>query len=199
MRPDGEDRGRVARAVRRARIQSTAPRSFAPGDIDFLQSLANVLADALERQAVEDAIRHRAVHDPLTGPAQPRAVRRPARACARAAARRQQSPAAILFLDLDHFKLVNDSLGHHIGDELLAAAAPRLKQAVRGSDTVARFGGDEFGILLEDIAAERDAIEIAERIARDVRAAVRARGSEHFVTDQHRDRARRPAASAPRS
>ena len=162
-------------------IQSMRPRKFAAGDIDFLQSLANVLADALERQAVEDAIRERAVHDPLTGlPNRVLFVDRLEHALARLG--RQRSLAAILFLDLDHFKLVNDSLGHHVGDELLAAAAPRLKHALRGSDTVARFGGDEFGILLEDIASERDAIDTAERIAATFARPFVLSGSEHFVT-----------------
>jgi diguanylate cyclase (GGDEF)-like protein/PAS domain S-box-containing protein len=162
-------------------VQSMRARGFAPRDIDFLQSLANVLADAFERQAVEDAIRERAVHDPLTGlPNRVLFVDRLEHALARLG--RQQSLAAILFLDLDHFKLVNDSLGHQVGDELLAAAAPRLKHALRGSDTVARFGGDEFGILLEDIASERDAIDTAERIAATFARPFVLSGSEHFVT-----------------
>jgi diguanylate cyclase (GGDEF)-like protein/PAS domain S-box-containing protein len=162
-------------------VQSMRARGFAPGDVDFLQSLANVLADALERQAVEEAIRERAVHDPLTGlPNRVLFVDRLEHALARLG--RHKSLAAILFLDLDHFKLVNDSLGHHIGDELLAALAPRLKHALRGSDTVARFGGDEFGVLLEDIASERDAIETAERIAASFARPFVLSGSEHFVT-----------------
>jgi diguanylate cyclase (GGDEF)-like protein/PAS domain S-box-containing protein len=162
-------------------IQSARPRRFSERDVDFLQALANVLADALERQAIEDAIRDRAVHDPLTGlPNRVLFVDRLEHALARLP--RQQSLAAILFLDLDHFKLVNDSLGHQVGDELLAAAAPRLKQALRSSDTVARFGGDEFGILLEDIASERDAIETAERIAAIFARPFVLSGSEHFVT-----------------
>jgi diguanylate cyclase (GGDEF)-like protein/PAS domain S-box-containing protein len=162
-------------------IQSMASRKFAAGDVDFLQALANVLADAIERQAIEDAIRERAVHDPLTGlPNRVLFVDRLTHALARLD--RSDSLAAILFLDLDHFKLVNDSLGHQIGDELLAAAAPRLKQAVRSADTVARFGGDEFGILLEDIASERDAIETAERIAAIFARPFVLSGSEHFVT-----------------
>ncbi|MGN6870520.1 MAG: sensor domain-containing protein [Solirubrobacteraceae bacterium] len=162
-------------------VQSMAPRSFAAGDVDFLQALANVLADALERQAIEDAIRERAVHDPLTGlPNRVLFVDRLEHALSRLG--RQDSLAAILFLDLDHFKLVNDSLGHHVGDELLTAAAPRLRQALRSSDTVARFGGDEFGILLEDIASERDAIETAERIAAIFARPFVLSGSEHFVT-----------------
>ena len=162
-------------------IQSMTARSFAPGDVDFLQALANVLADAIERQAIEDAIRERAVHDPLTGlPNRVLFVDRLEHALARLG--RQRSMCAILFLDLDHFKLVNDSLGHHIGDELLAAAAPRPKQALRTSDTVARFGGDEFGILLEDIASEHDAIESAERIAAIFARPFVLSGSEHFVT-----------------
>ena len=161
--------------------QSMATRSFATGDVDFLQALANVLADALERQAIEDAIRDRAVHDPLTGlPNRVLFVDRLEHALSRLG--RAGSLCAILFLDLDQFKLVNDSLGHHVGDELLTAAAPRLRQALRSSDTVARFGGDEFGILLEDIASERDAIETAERIAAIFARPFVLSGSEHFVT-----------------
>jgi diguanylate cyclase (GGDEF)-like protein/PAS domain S-box-containing protein len=162
-------------------VQSMAARTFAAGDVDFLQALANVLADALERQAIEDDIRERALHDPLTGlPNRVLFVDRLEHALSRLD--RQDSLAAILFLDLDHFKLVNDSLGHHVGDELLTAAAPRLRQALRSSDTVARFGGDEFGILLEDIVSERDAIETAERIAAIFARPFVLSGSEHFVT-----------------
>jgi diguanylate cyclase (GGDEF)-like protein/PAS domain S-box-containing protein len=162
-------------------VQSRQTRRFSAGDVDFLQSLANVLADAIERQATEDGIRHRALHDPLTGlPNRVLFHDRLEHALARSA--RHSSIAAVLFLDIDRFKLVNDSLGHHIGDELLAAATPRLKQAVRASDTVARFGGDEFGILLEDLTEEHDAIEMAERIAAVFTRPFVLAGNEHFVT-----------------
>ncbi|MFL5830730.1 MAG: EAL domain-containing protein [Solirubrobacteraceae bacterium] len=162
-------------------VQSLQPRDYASGDIDFLQSVANVLADALERQAIDDRIRHRALHDALTGlPNRVLFLDRLEQALARL--RRRNSAAAILFLDLDHFKLINDSLGHQAGDDLLAAAAPRLKQAVRVSDTVARFGGDEFGILLDDIKDEREAAETAERIASVFTRPFVLAGSEHFVT-----------------
>jgi diguanylate cyclase (GGDEF)-like protein/PAS domain S-box-containing protein len=143
---------------------SKHPRHYGAGDVDFVQSLANVLADALARQATEDEIRHRALHDSLTGlPNRILFLDRLEHALARL--RRGPSLAAVMFLDLDRFKLVNDSLGHHAGDEILTAVAPRLKQALRDTDTVARFGGDEFGILLEDIASEVAATQTAERIA----------------------------------
>ena len=162
-------------------VQSLHPRGYSAGDVHFLQSLANVLADALERQATEDRIRHSALHDPLTGlPNRVLFLDRLDQALARL--RRNESMCAILFLDLDHFKLVNDSLGHQVGDELLAAAAPRLKQAVRGTDTVARFGGDEFGILLEEISGEHEASQMAERIASVFTRPFVLAGSEHFVT-----------------
>jgi diguanylate cyclase (GGDEF)-like protein len=162
-------------------VHSTTPRDYAAGDIDFMQALANVLADALERQAIEDGIRHRALHDPLTGlPNRVLFLDRLEHSLSRL--ERRSSLAAILFLDLDRFKLINDSLGHQVGDEPLAAAAPRLKRAVRASDTVARFGGDEFGILLEDVSSELDAVQMAERIASVFTRPFVLAGSEHFVT-----------------
>ena len=170
-------------------VQSTQPRTYTPGDVDFLQALANVLADALERQAIEDRIRHRALHDPLTGlPNRVLFLDRLEHALSRL--ERRGGLAAILFLDLDRFKLINDSLGHQIGDELLAAAAPRLKRAVRASDTVARFGGDEFGILLEDVEqrARRDRDGRADRIG--LHPALRAGRQRALHHDQHRDRDR---------
>ena len=162
-------------------LHSLAPRAFKPGDVDFVQALANVLGDVVERQLTDDDIRHRALHDPLTGlPNRLLFLDRLQQATERLR-RRRDTLTAVLALDLDRFKLVNESLGHRTGDELLAAAAPRLRQAVRSSDTVARFGGDEFGILLEDIA-EQDAIEMAERIAGVFTRPFVLHGDEHFVT-----------------
>ena len=163
-------------------LHSTAPREFKPGDVDFIQALANVLGNTLDRQLIDDDIRHRALHDPLTG--QPNRILFLDR-LQQATERLRRHPGtlnAVLALDLDRFKLVNDSLGHKVGDELLSAAAPRLKQAVRSSDTVARFGSDEFGILLEDIGGEPEAIEMAQRIAGVFTRPFVLEGSEHFVT-----------------
>ncbi len=162
-------------------LQSRQPRHFKAGDVAFVQALANVLADALQRQATEDDIRHRALHDPLTGlPNRVLFLDRIEQALARV--RRRGSLAAVLFLDLDHFKLINDTMGHHLGDELLAAAAPRIQQTVRASDTVARFGGDEFAVLLDEIKNEREAIETAERIGQMFTVPFVLAGNEHFVT-----------------
>jgi diguanylate cyclase (GGDEF)-like protein/PAS domain S-box-containing protein len=162
-------------------VHSERPRDYSAGDVDFIQSIANVLADALARQATEDEIRHRALHDPLTGlPNRILFLDRLELALARL--RRGKSLAAVMFLDLDRFKLVNDSLGHHAGDEILTAVAPRLKQALRATDTVARFGGDEFGILLEDIDSELAATQAAERIAAVFARPFVLGSAEHFVT-----------------
>lgn len=162
-------------------LHSRIVREFKPGDVDFAQSLANVLGDTVERQLTEDDIRYRALHDPLTGlPNRVLFLDRLQQAIERL--RRRRLLSAILLLDLDRFKLVNDSLGHKIGDELLAAAAPRLNQVVRSSDTVARFGGDEFGILLDEIGGEHDAIDMAQRIASMFARPFVLQGNEHFVT-----------------
>jgi len=136
----------------------------------------------VERELTNDDIRHRALHDPLTGlPNRILFLDRLQQATERLR-RHRDSLTAVLALDLDRFKLVNDSLGHKVGDELLAAAAPRLKQAIRSSDTVARFGGDEFGILLEDIGGEHDAIDMAQRIAAVFTRPFVLDGAEHFIS-----------------
>lgn len=86
---------------------------------------------------------------------------------------------AVLFLDLDNFKLVNDSFGHHAGDQLLRVVSGRLLNATRGSDTVARFGGDEFAVLLENMASAADAYVVAERITAALRAPIQVGDVEH--------------------
>lgn len=162
-------------------LHSTRAREFQPGDVDFAQSIANVLGDAVERQHTDADIRHRALHDDLTGlPNRILFMDRLEQAIERL--HRRHGLAAVLSVDLDRFGLVNDSLGHQIGDELLTAAAPRLRKALRSTDTVARFGGDEFGILLEEIGGERDAIEMAQRIAGVFTRPFLLDGNEHFVT-----------------
>src|SRR5205807_1210911 len=119
---------------------------------------------AIERKRGEIKLAHDAVHDPLTSlPNRTLLTDRLRMAMARSA--RRKSLFAVLFLDLDHFKLVNDSLGHLAGDELLVQAAARLQEAVRPGDTVARISGDEFVILCEDVAGAEHAERIAARAA----------------------------------
>lgn len=135
-------------------------RSFDSADVDFVQALANVLADALQQRSAEDDIRYQALHDPLTGlPNRVLLLDRLAHALAG-----PDPELAVLLLDIDNFKLVNDTLGHGAGDELLVAVAPRLLSALRPDDMIARLGGDEFVVLLERVGDERAAARVAERI-----------------------------------
>lgn len=126
-------------------------------------------------------LEHQATHDPLTGlPNRTLLLDRLGIALARAA--RRDTSVALLFLDLDNLKIVNDSLGHAHGDHLLASVARRLKQAVRPEDTIARFGGDEFVLLCEGIIDEDQAIAIAERISDAVSGSYSVADAELFVT-----------------
>ncbi|HEY1237279.1 MAG TPA: diguanylate cyclase, partial [Solirubrobacterales bacterium] len=160
---------------------SRTKRKFSQEDVNFMQAIANVLANAVERRSTEERTQHEALHDPLTGlPNRSLFLDRLQHALSVAA--RRQTVASVLFLDLDQFKRVNDSLGHAAGDELLAAVAPRLEQALRPGDTVARFGGDEFAILAEDVGDERGATRIAERIAEALARPFILREREHFVS-----------------
>jgi diguanylate cyclase (GGDEF)-like protein len=156
-------------------------RGFTQEDVDFMQAIANVLANAVERRRTEERTQHEALHDGLTGlPNRNLFLDRLRHALSGGA--RRQTAIAVLFLDLDQFKLVNDSLGHAAGDELLAAVAPRIEQALRPGDTVARFGGDEFAVLAEDVGDERGATRIAERIAEALARPFILREREHFVS-----------------
>jgi diguanylate cyclase (GGDEF)-like protein len=117
-----------------------------------------------ERAAQEERFRHEALHDALTGLANRSLLRDRAEHALIRARRQQQLPLALIFLDLDNFKTVNDSLGHATGDALLVEAARRLLACVRATDTVARLGGDEFAILIEDPVETYGCRLITERI-----------------------------------
>jgi diguanylate cyclase (GGDEF)-like protein/PAS domain S-box-containing protein len=162
-------------------VHATEPNRFSAKDVPFVQAAANVLADALERHAADQALRYRVLHDPLTGlPNRLSFVDALGEALNRATI--SGSPVGILFLDLDHFKLINDSLGHHAGDALLRAVAPRLRAHLRPGDVVARFGGDEFGILIDRLADEGEAIAIADRVAGAFAQPFSLDGVDHFVS-----------------
>ena len=119
--------------------------------------------DISERKAFEAQLEHQAFHDPVTKLAN-RALFNERVRHALARARREHFQLAVIFLDLDDFKTINDSLGHAAGDRVLLEVAKRLATSIRVSDTAARFGGDEFAILLEDTTGPQEAADVAERI-----------------------------------
>jgi diguanylate cyclase (GGDEF)-like protein/PAS domain S-box-containing protein len=144
-------------------------------------SFVCVVRDVTERTQAEEQIRHLAYHDPLTELPN-RLLLRDRINVALAQAERQRAKLAVLFLDLDRFKIINDSLGHDTGDALLQSVADRLRSSVRDSDTVARLGGDEFTILLPAIRADEDAILIARKILDSIRQPFLIHGRELYVT-----------------
>ena len=121
--------------------------------------------DITERKELERQITHQAFHDALTGLPN-RVLMRDRIEQALASARRYGQQAAVLFLDLDNFKIINDSLGHSRGDDLLVEVSRRLLECVREVDTVTRFGGDEFVIVLTDVRGLPDVLDIARRVAK---------------------------------
>jgi diguanylate cyclase (GGDEF)-like protein/PAS domain S-box-containing protein len=145
-------------------VQVTVRCSDLRGD-PTVEGLVLTLRDVTEERRLNDQLKHLAFHDPLTGLPNRRLFQdRAARAVA--AARRGGHDAAVVFVDLDDFKMVNDTKGHATGDALLAAVGKRLSEAVRESDTAARLGGDEFALLIERIADPAEADALADRLMR---------------------------------
>ncbi|GEM_PF-2102361 len=130
--------------------------------------VAGSLTDATERKQFEERLRYEALHDELTGLPNRVLFLNRVNHSIRRSKRRFARPFAVLFLDLDGFKVVNDSLGHDVGDRLLIEVADRLLECVRPGDTVARLGGDEFTILLEETEDPREAEAVADRIQREL-------------------------------
>jgi diguanylate cyclase (GGDEF)-like protein/PAS domain S-box-containing protein len=160
---------------------STEPRTYTDEEISFLVTVANVLSAAVERGRDEDASRHAALHDPLTGLAN-RTLALDRLGYALERRRREGGEVAVLVVDLDHFKLINDSLGHAAGDELLKLVAPRLRAAVRAGDTVARLGGDEFAVISPGMERVRDVITIAQKLAGAVSRPFQLESGERFIS-----------------
>jgi diguanylate cyclase (GGDEF)-like protein/PAS domain S-box-containing protein len=170
-------------------------RVFAPGGVRWLQWTDTAIFDAegrtveyqsvgrdvTERRHAEQRLEHQALHDPLTGlPNRRLFVDRLGQALRRT--RREEYLVAVLFMDLDDFKVVNDSLGHEAGDLLLTVVARRLRRCLRPGDTLARFGGDEFVVVLEDVEDPGEAVQVAERIADELRRPFVLEGRELYAT-----------------
>ncbi len=146
-------------------------------------ALVGALEDITERTEIEQELQYQAFHDALTGlPNRTLFMSRLQHVLERAERSEAPQQSAILFLDLDRFKVVNDSLGHEVGDQLLKSVAKRLTSCLRTVDIAARLGGDEFVILLEDIHHTYEAILCAERIANELRTPFQLSGHEIFVT-----------------
>ena len=159
-------------------IVTDAPQQGKDGS---LQGVILSVTDISERKASEERIRYLATHDSLTGLSN-RASFLEQMNASLLMARRQHSRFALLYLDLDHFKEINDNLGHAAGDALLIETAQRLRHCLRASDLLARQGGDEFMALLHDMAGMNEALAVAEKIRRAVGAPVLLEGREALVS-----------------
>ncbi|MGA2926541.1 MAG: PAS domain S-box protein, partial [Solirubrobacteraceae bacterium] len=156
-------------------------RRFTDDDVRFVEAVAHVIAGALDRAAAEDELRRRALEDPLTGLAN-RALLKSQLEAELRHARRLHNRVCVLVLDLDRFKLVNDTLGHGAGDALLRKVAARLAGCVREEDLVARPGGDEFTVVATRTATDHAIAEVAQRLLDAVIDPFELDGREVFIT-----------------
>jgi diguanylate cyclase (GGDEF)-like protein len=150
-------------------------------DVAFAAAVADILRAASSKIEAAAASQHASLHDPLTGLANRSLVLDHLR-LALARAGRRSSLAAVIFLDLDDFKPINDTLGHRAGDEILVRIAERLRSAVRPSDTLGRWGGDEFVVVCEDLERASDAPAIVARLAGAFDEPFATHGTELHVT-----------------
>ena len=144
--------------------------------------LEGFIADVTARKATEDRLLQEALHDSLTGLPNRTLLSERLEVVIRRSLRRPLPAFAVLFLDLDRFKMITDSLGRELGDQALRATARRLQACLRQEDTVARVGGDEFAILLEDIGHAGDVVRVAHRLCEVVGLPLYLQGEEVFTT-----------------
>ena len=160
---------------------SRTPRAFCEDDAHFLQSLANIVAAALNRSRTERQLMFLANHDALTSLPN-RSLMRDRVLQSVAQAHRDGTQVALMYVDLDRFKTINDTLGHEQGDALLRAAAERLRSALREGDTVSRQGGDEYTVLLPHVT-RLDAVDaVARKLLKELSAPFALQGREVFVS-----------------
>jgi diguanylate cyclase (GGDEF)-like protein/PAS domain S-box-containing protein len=181
---DGTTRSFAYHAVRRDGSIvwfETTSRAILDPESGAVTEIVSVSRDISERKRAEEQIEYQAYHDALTGLPN-RLLFRDRLTVALAHAKRLKQPVAVMFLDLDGFKLVNDTLGHSLGDELLKAIASRLRAVLREEDSIARMGGDEFTVLLGDLARPDDAAKIAQKLLDTIAQPIRVEGHELFVT-----------------
>jgi diguanylate cyclase (GGDEF)-like protein/PAS domain S-box-containing protein len=162
---DGQDRWMLCRGV--------AVRD----DADHPVRIAGSQTDLTDRRRIQDELAHAAMHDNLTGLANRAVFTQLLDAALERAHRFPEHFCVVLFIDLDHFKVINDSLGHHVGDQFLIAIAERLRRQLRPGDLLARLGGDEFAVLLEGVGEPRLATGLADRLQATLR--------EPFMLDGH--------------
>ena len=137
--------------------------AYSNADLDLLEFVATQVAVSIERQQILARLKHHALYDQLTSLPN-RELFQDRIHSAMIRAEREQASLALLYVDLDKFKHINDSFGHNVGDELLQQTAQRLLKSIRQTDTAARFGGDEFVVLLEQVSSAAVAIQLAEHI-----------------------------------
>jgi diguanylate cyclase (GGDEF)-like protein len=151
-------------------------------DVPSIAGIVINSRDITARKMAEERLMHDAFHDGLTGLPNRALFRDRLGQTMRRARRRKDHLFAVLFLDLDRFKVINDSMGHMMGDDLLVAIARRLKTCTRPGDTIARLGGDEFTILLDDIEDEQEASLVADRIHEELSLPFNLDGQRVYVT-----------------
>ena len=162
-------------------VHSTEPRHFDASELWLIESFSRLMGEAMERIRAGERMRIQALKDPLTGLPN-RALLYDRLRHALELAARHGSKLALLFIDLDRFKVVNDELGHAAGDDLLTAVADRLQEAVRISDTLGRIGGDEFVAVCEDVPSAVAALETAERLRAALAAPFTAGGHSYRIS-----------------
>ena len=158
-----------------------SPRYTSEAERTVSENAARLAAIALQRHRADERLSHLAHHDKLTNLPN-RALLQEKLEDGIRYARQHRSSVAVMFLDLDNFKIVNDSFGHATGDQLLIRFAERLRTLVRPNDILGRFGGDEFVVLLEHVQSAEDAMPVAERLLEDMRRPFHIKGRNVFLT-----------------